>query len=164
MVVFSSDVEAMYPSLQRKSTAVICARLLRENSLSVEGVDWGDASIYLAVIMFREIVEDVELGEVVPVWRKASTARCAPPDINTKEMKGLLQQEKDLDKSFFFQPSREPTKSEQRLIISLCPEERLLTAMENHHYLFNKEIRRQEDGLVIGAHLAGVAAKQVLLD
>ena len=122
----------MYPSLQRKSTAVICARLLRENSPSVEGVDWGKASIYLAVIMSREMVEDLELGEVLPVWRKESTARCAPPGINTKEMTGLLQQEKDWDKRFFFQPSREPTEVEQRLILSLCLEERLLTAMEHH--------------------------------
>ena len=68
----------------------------------MKGMNWGEASIYLAVIMSREIVEDVELGEVVPVSRKASTARCAPPAINTKEMRGPLQQERDWDKSFFF--------------------------------------------------------------
>ena len=69
-----------------------------------------------------------------------------------------------MGQELFFQPSREPTESEQRLTLSICLEERLLTATENNLYLFNKEIRRQEDGLVIEAHHDRVAARQVLLD
>ena len=79
-------------------------------------------------------------------------------------MKGPLQQEKDWDKSLFSQPSREPTELEQRLILSLCLEEGLLAAMENHLYLFNKEVRRQEDGLGIGGDVSRAAARLVMLD
>ena len=105
--------------------------------------EWtGERQAYTHIPSCHYVQGDHEPGEEVPVWRKASTARCAPPGITTKEMTGPLQQEKDWDKRFFFQPSREPTESEQRLTLSLCLEERLLTAMENHLYLFNKEIGR----------------------
>ena len=97
-------------------------------------------------------------------WRKASTATCAPPGITTAEVKGPLQQEKDWSKSLFFPPSREPTRQEQKIILALVVEQGIIACMENVCYLFNREVKQQEDGLATGEDAARAMARVVMLD
>ncbi len=52
----------------------------------VEGVDWAQACLYLAITLSRARVAELGLEEVVPVWAKAATARCDPPGITTREV------------------------------------------------------------------------------
>ena len=43
LVVFSSDVKAIYPSLLAEQCSVIISRLVQESELVVEGVHWDEA-------------------------------------------------------------------------------------------------------------------------
>ena len=115
LVFISSDVEKLYPSLQPRESAAICAKLVRESDpLVVEGVDWEEACLYLAVTLSTDKVAELGLEQVVPVWKKVATARCNPPDIFTKEVKtALLQQAKDWDKSLFHPPTGDRTLEEK---------------------------------------------------
>ena len=76
LVFFSTDVQSLYPKLQVKECAVIIARLLREGRLELEGVNWDQAALYLALTMSRQRVEELGLGEVVP--RRKGTRGRAP--------------------------------------------------------------------------------------
>ena len=91
LVVWSCDAKALYGSLQAKRSAAIVAKHLRRTDLQFTGIHWDQAALYLAVTVTRQQVEELGLGELVPRWRKASTATCAPPGITTAEVKGPLQ-------------------------------------------------------------------------
>ena len=60
LVFFSTDVKSLYPSLQGEQCAAIVARLVRESSLEVEGVNWDQAALYLALTLARERVEECQ--------------------------------------------------------------------------------------------------------
>jgi hypothetical protein len=138
LVFISSDVEKLYPSLQAKESAAICAQLVREcDPVVVQGVDWEQACLYLAITLSRAEVEELGLEEVVPVWAKAATARCAPPGITTKEVKvAPLQQEKDWDKSLFLPPSRPPTAEEKKQVFALVIEQGLPLRQCSRHIIY----------------------------
>ena len=45
------------------------SRMMREGSLGVEGVNWDEAALYLALTITRTRIEELGLGEVVPARR-----------------------------------------------------------------------------------------------
>ncbi len=105
------------------------------------------------------------LEQVVPRWKKAGTATCAPPGITTAEVMGPLQQEgKDWAKSLFTAPARVPTAGEQSTIIAKVMEVAIVAAMDNSCYLFHNEARQQTGGLYIGEDASRVLARLVMLD
>ena len=103
LVFFSTDVQSLYPKLQVRECASIIARLLREGRLLIEGVNWDQAVLYLALTKTRQEVEELGLGEVVP---RRKGARGRAPGITTKEVRGPLQEEKNWDTSLFLPPTR----------------------------------------------------------
>ena len=119
-----------------------------ESTLVVEGVNWDQAGLYLALTLTRDKVDELNLQEVIPTWKKAG-GRGRHPGINTKEVRAPLQEEKDWEKSLFFPPARRATEQERKVIFSLCVEQGLLAAMENHLYVWHKEVKLQVDGLGI---------------
>ena len=84
----------------------------------MEGVNWDQAALYLALTLARERVEELELQEVIPIWKKAG-GRGRHPGITTKEVKAPLQEDKDWGESLFHPPSRGATVEEKKLILSL---------------------------------------------
>ena len=163
LVIFSTDVKSLYPSLNAKQCAVIIAKLVQESRLVVEGVNWDQAALYLAVTLTREKVNELGLQEVVPAWRRAG-GRGRPPGITTKEVRGPLQEEKDWERSLFFPPTRRATEEEKKLILALCVEQGLLAAFDGHLYNWNKEVRGQLKGLGVGEDLTRSVARLILLD
>ena len=161
LVFFSTDVKSLYPSLQAVPCAAIIARLLNESRLVVEGVNWDQAALYIALTITRAKVEELGLGEVVPKWRKD---RGRAPGITTKEVRGPLQEDKDWGTSLFFPPTRLATPDEKKKILSLCVEQGLIAALNSHLYVWNKEVREQEHGLPIGLDLTRAVARLVLMD
>ena len=118
LVIFSTDVKSLYPSLDAKQCVAIIGKLVRESSLVVEGVNWDQAALYLAVTLTSEKVQELRLQEVVPTWKRAG-GRGRPPGITTKEVRGPLQEEKDWERSLFFPPNRRATEDEKKMILSL---------------------------------------------
>ena len=163
LVFFSTDVKSLYPSLQGEQCAAIVARLVRESDLKVEGVNWDQAALYLALTLARERVEELELQETIPIWKKAG-GRGRHPGITTKEVKAPLQENKDWGKSLFHPPSRGATVEEKKLILSLCVEQGLLAAMDGHLYNWHLEVKKQVEGLGIGSDLTRAVARLVMLD
>ena len=161
LVFFSTDVQSLYPKLQVKECAVIIARLLREGRLELEGVNWDQAALYLALTMSRQRVEELGLGEVVP-RRKGTRGRA--PGITTKEVRAPLQEEKDWDSSLFLPPTRVANEGEKRHILSLCVQQGLHAALDNHMYIWHKGVKKQVGGLAIGLDLSRAIGRLVMLE
>ena len=161
LVFFSTDVKALYPSLQAKPCAAIIARLLNESRLVVEGVNWDHAVFHLALTLTRAKVEELGLGDVVPRWRKD---RGRAPGITTKEVRAPLQEQREWESSLFFPPNRAMMPEEKKKVLSLCVEQGLIAALDSHLYVWHREVIKQEDGLPIGLDLTRAVARLVMLD
>ena len=163
LAFFSTDVKSLYPSLDGKQCAAIVARLVKQSTLVIEGINWEQAVLYIALNLDRTKVEEIGLEEVIPAWRRAG-GRGRHPGMTTKEVRGPLQEEKDWEKSLFLQPTRRATVEEKKIILSICVEQGLLAAMEGHLFVWHKNVMKQEEGLGIGSDLTRAVARLVMLD
>ena len=71
LVIFSTDVKSLYPSLDAKQCVAIITKLVKESRLVIEGINWDQAALYLAVTLTSDKVQEFGLQEVVPTWKKA---------------------------------------------------------------------------------------------
>ena len=79
-------------------------------------------------------------------------------------MRAPLQEEKNWDTSLILPPTRITNEEERRLILSLCVQQGLLTALDTHMYTRNKEIKKQVEGLAIGLDLSRAVGRLVMLE
>ena len=84
--------------------------------------------------------------------------------MNTTEVRGALQQEKDWDTSLLNKPTRKGTELEKKQILALCVKQGLLAAFGLHTYTWKGEVRMQRSGLPIGPDLTRAAARIIMLD
>ena len=113
-------------------------------------VDERELGLYLAIIFQKERRKELELkhlDEVVP-RRKHEAAKNI-----------LMSTEEITERSEFHQARRDPTKEGVRRMTGVAFEEAVKTAMRNHVYTFNGEVRRQSEGGAIGNKLTGAMAK-----
>ena len=82
LVVYSSDYDNMYPSLEIDEVAKIAAEEFLNSRLEVD-IDWVELSLYLAVTFTRQELVDMGLGDVTHT-RVSSRGRA--PGITTKEI------------------------------------------------------------------------------
>ena len=134
---------------------------MKEGRLVLEGVNWDQAALYLALTMSRQKVEELGLGEVVPRRRGV---RGRAPGITTKEVRAPLQEEKNWDTSLFLPPTRGASEGERRHILSLCVQQGLHAALDNHMYIWHKGVRKQMSGLAIGLDLSRAVGRLVMLE
>ena len=64
LVFFSTDVKSLYPSLEVEPCAAIVARMLQESRLQVEGVNWDQAVLYLALTLERAKITELGLDTI----------------------------------------------------------------------------------------------------
>ena len=115
----------------------------------------------MALTLTNAKVEELQLQEVLP-RRKASRGR--EPGITTKEVRGPMQEDINWGQSLFSPPMRRSTEEEKKEILALCVEVGLMAAMEGHLYSWHGEVRKQREGLGIGADLTRAVARLVMLD
>ena len=150
LVLFSTDISAMYPSLDVPEVARVAAELWEESDLELN-LDTEELSLYLAVTMKRGELEELGLGDVTHTRLKKGGAS---PGITTKEV--ISRQPST--KSLFKKPLRRPTRNEETLMFKLAFRNMIIVAMSEHMYSFNGEIRKQQSGVAIGNVLGGALA------
>ena len=158
-VVFSMDVQAMYPNLHRKTVAKVVASEFLRSDLEVE-VDSKELGLYLAILFQgrrRQELEDLGLGEVV---QRRRHPRAKPILMTTDE---VLSRGQEGDSRFLNQ-EREPTREEKRLMLSLALQEAVEACMGNHIYSLVGDTLVQEDGGPIGLKLSGAVAKVFMIN
>ena len=150
IVLFSTDISAMFPSLDIPEVAKIVAEEYLESGLDIE-LDTLETSLYLSVTNKREELVARGWGDVTHT-RTKSGGRA--PGITTAE----VCERGPRTKSLFRPPVREPTNQEKRQMFAVMLENLINEAMAGHIFSFNGTIYRQASGGAIGNTLTGSLA------
>ena len=136
LVLFSTDISAMYPSLDVPEVARVAAELWEESGLELN-LNTEELSLYLAVTIKWGELEELGLGDMTHTRLKKGGAS---PGITTKE----VISGQPSTKSLFRKTLRNPTRKETSQMFKLAFENLIRVAMQEHMYSFNGEIRKQQ--------------------
>ena len=131
--MYSSDFEAMYPSLEVDTVAKIAAEEFLNNKVDVD-VDTEELSLYLSVVFSKQELVDMGLKDVT--YTRVS-ARGQRPGITTEEI--LERSDKTISK--FNKPARVPINVEEKKMFSIALESLIKASMKNHIFSFNGDLR-----------------------
>ena len=90
-IVVSSDVKALYPSLDMRRTLEAVMTVLEKSSVVFKEIDYTEFSRYLAVTVEEKVIEDLGLREVTMSRRYKKGAR---PSVIGEEMKKHWEEDK----------------------------------------------------------------------
>ena len=109
-VIMSSDIESMYPRLQIDEVAAIVAQEYQQTNLEVD-VDNDELSLYLAVVLKDEEINDLGLSEVIKTSKSGRKI-----GVTTRE----IVDRGNSSATLFNPAARQPTQAETRLMMSLA--------------------------------------------
>ena len=149
LVVWSMDVEKLYPSLKAEEVSKLVGKAFLESKLEVN-VNTEDLSLYLALTVPRK--ELVKRGLARVTHTRKSQANNAPPGITPAEVfarqrrheetqddeedaevEGEEEEEKEV-KSLFLPPKASPTNLQKKKMIALAIEVGIKATMQGHMY------------------------------
>ena len=155
LIIFSSDITAMFPSLDIPECAKVAADEFLNSDLVIENIEDEELGLYLAVAADKDRLEELGVSDCVHTYEGTGKH----PGITTKEILDRTPSTKTL----FTAPVRKPSEHESRLMFALALELMINTAMEGHMYSFNGKIRRQASGGAIGNSLTGALSALYML-
>ena len=159
-VVFSTDVKALYPSLEPEQVAKIASQLFIESEMMID-VDDDELALYLALVLETEEVRENNMIDLIKRWKHENQRRGGQrPGITTSEVIGG---EAERRKSKFNPPNRKPNTRELRTMVSLALRKGIMAVIKNHMYRFNERIYLQKEGGPIGLQLTGAIARIFML-
>ena len=168
LIALSMDVNALYPSVEkREATQIIYERLLdllTSGKLSMVNVDWREVGKYLAVMCDSEEIKRLKLLTVIPErtvgdnasGRKPGPAYWESDIIERKNADGVWEK---VPKWVF---KKEPSVHQKNRMLAKMISIAVHTAMSNHTYRFDGRVFKQEDGAPIGDELAQAVARIVM--
>ena len=162
MIVGSTDVKSLYPSLLAIPSTEIIVEVFMQTDLLIEGVNWAEVGKYLAINLSAAEINNLQLKEVVSTRSKTGGRH---PGMTTAEIMGKLYREEGEEvTSLFNSPQRQPTEVEKKVMLAQVIKVAMLAVLQNHTYQFkNNEARLQSDGGPIGLELAGAMARVVMI-
>ena len=150
-IVGSADVKALYPSIPVDDAIDIVADEFEKKEIKIEGIDYEELGLYLALNIEGEELERARLGEVCP--KRAHNGR--KPKITNS---GII-----VNKRERFEPwikaKRKPNEEEEKKMFKEGLKVGMKVVMKNHTYEFAQTIRKQREGGPIGMDLTGTIAK-----
>ena len=151
--VGSTDVKALYPSLDIGFAAEKVGEMFYQSGIEVEDVNAKELGLYLALNRTQVQLRARGLADFCPVRR---TNRGRPPT-----MTGCAQSEKAAKR---FRPWVEPVNSipddnVKKKMLAEAITVAVEFVMRNHMYTFNGQLRRQAKGGPIGLALTGDVAQ-----
>ena len=164
-MVGSLDVAALYPSLDQEGCAETVARFVRSSKVSLNGIDWRAAQVYLSSSLTENQVKEEALVGLVP--RRLKTRGNRPGKTTTE----LSRKRKDPTTTGpeVIEPTKwaatDPstlTETEKRLIISVVMKVAVRTVFAHHMYQFAGDTYWQDGGAPIGLRLTSVVARIVM--
>ena len=120
-------------------------------------VDATELALYLAIVIDRQLLVELGLGEVIHTRRYT---RGPKPGITTNE---ILSRSHDTV-SKFLPPQSPPTNNQLRIMIKLGLEHLMLVSLKNHIYSFDGKIKLQLSGGAIGDPLTGAIASVYVIN
>ncbi|KAL9976409.1 hypothetical protein ACROYT_G013708 [Oculina patagonica] len=152
LVVGSADVKALYPSLDIDFTIEKVCDIFFESDVQVEGVDYEEVGLYLAINIEPEVLQRSNITYVCPTRRSKRGRRPTITASGTEEKKEKRFKPWNL-------PKKQADERAKRLMLREALHVALSVIMKNHVYTFNNEIKKQTKGGPIGLKLTGVLAQ-----
>ena len=154
-MILSTDVKALYPSLDIDFTTDVVCEMYRESQVRVEGLDYEELGLYLSLNLTE--AEQIQKG-IRDYCATRKTIRGRKPNIT-----GCGSEVKKEDR---FKPWNQPkkivgqddTEIKKKLMTEALPIA-IEFIMKNHTYTFDNKIYKQEEGGAIGVELTGDLAK-----
>ena len=138
-VIGSLDVKALYPSLDVEFAAEIVAKKFRESQYEIEGVNYNEEGLYLALSKTEKELDKLRLLEYCP-RRKSKRGR--PPVITGKAATSSKDEERY---GPWKSPAKIPNKAAQKTMLSEALRVAIENIMKNHIgiYKFNGTTKKQ---------------------
>ena len=154
VVVGSTDVKALYPSLDIPFTVDKVCEVIQESDIQFEGMWYEEIGMYLSVNYSRNELVQMGLDQVCPT---RTTNRGRPPTV-------LMFRHRNEEQNTRWEPPRyQPTANERRKMIIAALRILITATLENHDYIFNGEIKKQSAGGPIGLDLTGSIAQVFMM-
>ena len=145
-IIGSTDVVALYPSLDIDFTIDEVCEVFFVSDISIQGIDYAELGLYLPVTTSPEVLTKLGIAGVCPT-RKTNKGR--PPTITAS---GSEEQKEKRFKPWNL-PVRQPDERARRIMLREALRVALTVIMKNHVYTFDNEIRKQTKGGPIGLKL-----------
>ena len=164
-VVGSLDVQALYPSLSQEESADLVEQFVKRSKVSVSGVDYREAQVYLSSTMTEKEIKDQGLQLLVPTRTKKFGPR---PGNTTLELgtkvkdPGKVSGAKPKPSKWTCTDPDKLTAQDKRLILAKVIRMAVLTVFRHHAYQFNGVLYRQAGGGPIGLRLTSIIARIVM--
>ena len=156
IVIGSADVKALYPNLDIDFTIEKVCETFANSTFSLEGVDYKQLGLYLALNLTKQELARERLAYVCPT-RRHPKAKCLT-------MTGSSNRGKDSDRfGPWLRPRWQPTAREKRMMVVQGLGIALRKVMHNHVYVFDGVIRKQAKGGPIGLELTGNIAQVFMM-
>ena len=152
LIIGSTDVIALYPSLDIEFTIDKVCEVFYESKISIRSVNSQELGLYLALTTSPEVLARMEITNVCPT-RKTNRGR--PPTITAS---GSEEQKEKRFKSWN-PPVTQPDERAKRIMLKEALRAVLTVIMKNHVFTFDNKIRKQIRGGPIGLKLTGVLAQ-----
>ena len=150
-VLGSADVKSLYPSIPVDEAIDIVVEEFEKKKMKIEGLDYEELGLYLALNMEPAEITRIRLKDVCPT--RAHSSR--KPEITCSGIK--------VNKKERFEPWNKATKipDDEEKIKMLIEALRIgiKVIMKNHTYEFANLIKKQREGGPIGMDLTGTIAK-----
>ena len=154
-MIGSTDVKALYPSLDIEFTIEKVCEVFKESNVQVSEIDSDELGLYLALTHNVAKLEELGFTDFCPT--RDTVGR--PPTITSSGKK-----EKKEDR---FAPwdraTSAPDRLQQRKMLTEALRVGLTIVMKNHVYEFDGEIRQQRSGGAIGLELTGNLAQVFMI-
>ena len=147
IVIGSTDVKALYPSLDIDFTVSKVCEVISQSTLRFEGLWYEEIALYVAVHTSQEDLQIQRLDEVCP---SRTTNRGSKPTV-----KSLVHSSIEKRYNNWRKPSREPDELEKRALLVAALAIGMKHVMKNHTYNYANTIKRQARGGPIGLDLTG---------
>ena len=150
-MIGSLDVKALYPSVDIDATGEIVIEMFVESEFQVEGIDYSELGLYLAINLTRSELNERKIAQFCPTRKHKTGAPkitgCAISENKTKRF------------APWEPPSNTPNEQDKRKMLAVALNIAVKVIMKNHIYSFDGKMRRQSKGGPIGLDLTGDLAQ-----
>jgi hypothetical protein len=143
---------ALYPSLDIEKCASVVQEKLYESEITFANLQWKEIMLYLRYMMTDEQLRERQLYNHAPKrrWRRGR-----PPLFHAS---GSSNDSETRRGPWDFTECLEPNDDQTRRMWCIAVEILVTKTMQNHCYMFEGQIYRQEEGGSIGLDLTGVVS------
>ena len=151
LIIGSTDVVALYPSLDIDFTVNKVCEVIRKSPIQFAELWYEELGLYVAIHTSVEEIDSLGLTEVCPT---RTTNMGSFPTVKSLNPQEIVKRYKN-----WRHPEQSPNETQKRELIIRALHIAIKFIMNNHTYTFGNQIRKQSKGGPIGLDITGAIAQ-----